>query len=251
MPPRGSNECTQAPAPTLFVTTRWSIVLSAKEKGSPDSASALETLCRTYWYPLYAFVRSSGYSPHDAQDLTQEFFARLLAKDYLRVVDPEKGRFRTFLKMAVKRFLTNEWERVRACKRGGGQAHLVLDTTLMEARFQEQSVNSLTPDSLYDRQWALALLGEAMGRLEQEYRIWGKTLELETLKLHLMSERGTIPYGELALAMRATEGAARVAVHRLRKRFRDLFREVIGETIAAAADLDEEVRYVLAVLGRG
>jgi RNA polymerase sigma-70 factor (ECF subfamily) len=233
------------------VTTHWSVVLAAKDKGAPDCAQALEVLCRTYWYPLYAFIRSSGYSPHDAQDLTQGFFARLLEMDCLRVVEPEKGRFRTFLKMALKRFMANEWVRVRASKRGGGRFHLPLDTTLGEARFQESLADSLTPDAVYDRQWALTLLGKSLERLEDEYKTAGKGSDFGHLKPYLTAERGTIPYGEIAAAMQATEGAARVAVHRLRRRFREVFRQVIAETISEPQELDQELRYILKVLSHG
>src|ERR1051326_1344492 len=155
-----SEGLAQTPQQPLFLTTHWSVVLAAKDKASPGCFEALEILCRTYWYPLYAFIRSSGYSPHDAQDLTQGFFERLLAKEYLRVVDPEKGRFRTFLKVALKRFLVHEWERGNAAKRGGGEPALSFDTGLAEQRFQAQTMHTLAPDLIYDRQWAFALLGE-------------------------------------------------------------------------------------------
>jgi len=247
----------QSQAPTedrpqpLFVTTRWSVVLAARDKASPDAAQALETLCRTYWYPLYAFVRSSGYSPPDAQDLTQEFFARLLARDYLRVVTREKGRFRTFLRMALKRFLAVEWERRHAQKRGGGQTHLPFDTAVAEQRFQEERADCLAPDQIYDRHWALTLLGEASARLERDYAQAGKAVELRHLQPHLTASRGEIPYAEIATALQTTEGAARVAVHRLRKRFRELFREVLADTVSAPEEVDGELRYVLEVLSRG
>lgn len=232
------------------MTTHWSVVLRAKDKSSPDCQQALETLCRTYWYPLYAFVRVSGYSSHDAQDLTQGFFMRLLAKDYLRVVEPEKGRFRTFLKMALKRFLIHEWDKVRAEKRGGGQPGLSFDTVLAEQLFQKEKADTHEADQIYDRRWALTLLGEATARLEGEYAESGKANELEQLKPYLTAERGSIPYGTVASALQTSDGAARVALHRLRKRFRDVFRDVVAETVSAPEDLDQEVSYILAVLGR-
>jgi DNA-directed RNA polymerase specialized sigma24 family protein len=234
----------------MFLTTHWSVVLAAKDKASPSCSQALETLCRTYWYPLYAFVRSSGYSPHDAQDLTQGFFARLLAKDYLRVVAPEKGRFRTFLKMALKRFLSHEWERNRAQKRGAGQSPLCFDTTMAEHRFQAQSTNTLTPDLIYDRDWAFTLLAQVTARLESEYTQSGKRTGFQTLRAHLTTERGAIPYAEIASDLDSTEGAARVAVHRLRKRFRELFREVIAETVSDGQEVEEELRHLINVLSR-
>jgi RNA polymerase sigma-70 factor (ECF subfamily) len=227
------------------------VVLAAKDKTSPDCAQALGTLCETYWYPLYAFIRGSGYSPQDAQDLTQGFFARLLAKDFLRLVEPERGRFRAFLKMALKRFLAHEWERGRAEKRGGGQACLSFDTAMAEQRFQAEETDTLGPDQIYDRQWALTLLGEVTARLEREYAAAGKAGDLRELKPYLAAERGTIPYADIARELHTTEGAARVAVHRLRKRFRQLFREVIAETVSGAERVEEELRHVVAVLSRG
>jgi len=238
-------------SPPLFVTTRWSVVLAARDPAAPGSREALETLCQTYWYPLYAFVRSSGHTPEDAQDLTQEFFARLLAKDYLRVVTPEKGRFRTFLRMALKRFLANEWDRWRAQKRGGGRTPLAFDTNLAETRFQQERADTLPPDHLYERRWALTLLDQAMVRLEREYATRGRGAEFLALKPHLTASHGEIPYAEIATALAATEGAARVAVHRLRKRFRELFRQTIADTVATPEEADAELRCVLEVLSRG
>ena len=178
----------------LFVTTRWSVVLTAQDKASPHSEAALETLCGIYWYPIYAFVRGLGNSPHDAQDLTQEFFALLLAKDYLRVVTPEKGRFRSFLRVAVRHFLSNERDRRRAQKRGGGRTQVPFDTVLAEQRFQnERERHALPPDCIYDRGWALTLLQEVMERLEREYR--AKPAEWQAYHPHLTADRSTIPYG--------------------------------------------------------
>lgn len=246
------SECLDQIQPqSLFVTTHWSVVLAAKDKVSPEGAQALEILCRTYWYPLYAFIRSSGYSPPDAQDLTQGFFARLLAKDFLRVVAPEKGRFRTFLRMALKRFLAHEWERVRAEKRGGGQVCISLDTAMAEQRFAAEGPVAVGPDQIYDRRWALTLLGEVTARLEREYTEAGKVAELNELRPHLTAERGRIPYAEIARSLQTTEGAARVAVHRLRKRFRELFRKIIAETVAGPGEVEEELRHVIGVLSRG
>src|SRR5512136_1055726 len=145
-------------APSLFLTTHWSVVLAAKDKSSPNSAAALEALCRAYWFPLYAFVRRQGHTPSDAEDLTQDFFARLLAKEYLQAADRDKGRFRTFLRVALKRFLANEWDRARRLKRGGGNTPLPLDTTAAEQRYQAEGSDALPPDRLYERRWARAML---------------------------------------------------------------------------------------------
>ena len=233
----------------LFVTTRWSVVLTARDKASPHSAAALETLCSTYWYPLYAFVRGLGHSPHDAQDLTQEFFARLLAKDYLRVVTPEKGRFRAFLRVAIRHFLSNERERRDAKKRGGGHTHVSFDSVLAERRFQNERADTLPPDCIYDRGWALTLLQEAMGRLEHAYR--NRPAEWQCYHPHLTADRKAIPYGEISATLGVTEGAARAAMHRMRKSFRQIFRDAVADTVAAPEEVEEEMRHVLEILSHG
>jgi len=243
-----TKETPDAPPQPLFVTTRWSVVLAAQDKSSPDSAAALETLCRAYWYPLYAYVRGSGRSPPDAQDLTQEFFARLLARDWLRVVLPEKGRFRTFLLATMKRFLTNEWHRDMAQKRGAGKQPLALDTAEAEHRFAAEP--ALAPDELYERRWAMTLLDESLERLQRGFTDTGREREFNSLKEWLTAERGSIPYGQIATNLGTTEGAARLAVHRMRKQFRQLFRQTIAETVDAAGDVDAEMRHLVAVLSR-
>lgn len=258
---------------SLFVTTHWSVVLAAKDKSSPDCAAALEALCRAYWYPLYAFVRRQGHAPCDAQDLTQEFFARLLAKDYLAAAAREKGRFRTFLRVALKRFLANEWDRARRLKRGGGYKLVSLDSGMAEdrcqssgkqagsllhesvdgataeERYQAERGGRLAPDRLYERRWAMTLLEQALGRLRAEHTAAGKAAEFERLKGVLMAERGAIRYGELAAALGLSEGAARVAVHRLRKRFRELFRAAVADTVSGPEEVEGELRYLVGVLG--
>jgi len=249
MPTTESDPASEIPARSWFVTTRWSVVLSAKDRTSPDSAQALEKLCRTYWYPLYAFARGAGHAPADAQDLTQEFFARFLAKDYLKVVAPEKGRFRTFLRLAFKRFLIHEWARLRAQKRGGGGAEAAFDAMSAEQRFQAENRSEVAPpDRLYDQRWAVALLREAVARIEGDYRASGREAEWCCLKPHLTAERGAIPYPEIALALGTTEGAARVAVHRLRRRFREVFRQMVADTVSGPGEVEEELREVLGAL---
>jgi len=210
----------------VFATTHWSVVLTARDPAAPESGAALETLCRTYWYPVYAFVRRQGQPPHDAQDLTQEFFARLLQKDYLRSAAREKGRFRTFLIVALKRFMANEWDRARALKRGGGETTLPLDTSLAESRYQMEPAADANPDRVYDRRWALTLLDQSF----------------------LTVDRAEIGYGAIAARLGISEGAARVAVHRLRKRFREVFREQIAQTVSSPAEIDEEVAHLVAAL---
>jgi RNA polymerase sigma-70 factor (ECF subfamily) len=233
----------------LFVTTHWSVVLAAKDKSSPESAAALEVLCRAYWYPLYAFVRRQGYSPSDSQDMTQEFFARLLAKEYLQAADREKGRFRTFLRVALRRFLANEWDRARRLKRGGGRTPLPLDTAAAEQRYQAEGDDALPPDRLYERRWARALLEQVLGRLRAEYAAAARTADFEQLKEALIADRGAIAYRDLATALGLSEGAARVAVHRLRKRFREVFRATVAETVSSPEEVEAELRHLVGLLG--
>jgi len=227
------------------------MVLNARNKASPGSREALESLCQTYWYPIYAFVRGAGRSPPDAQDLTQEFFMRFLTKDFLRLVTPEKGRFRTFLRMTLTRFLANEWDRAHAQKRGGGATHVSFDTALAEERLGREQAGMLAPDRTYDRCWALTLLDEAMSRLENEYNSAGKTVLWLQLKPHLTAERGSIAYPEIAAALGLTEGAARVVVHRFRKRFREIFRQAMADTVSTPEEVETELRLVLEILSDG
>ncbi len=237
-----------SPSP-IFVTTRWSVVLAAQDEISTRADVALETLCRTYWYPIYAYVRRSGCEAHDAQDLTQEFFARLLARKWLQAAVRERGRFRTFLLVALKRFLANEWHQAMAQKRGGGATLLTLDTADAEQRYAGEPV--LTPDQIFDRRWAITLLEQTLELLCAEFIALGKGREFDVLKDWLTAARGEIPYGELAVLLHTTEGAARVGVHRLRRRFRELFRENIEQTVAEPAAAEEEIRYLVSVLGGG
>src|SRR6187431_506428 len=212
---------------TLFLTTRWSVVLAARSVASTEAARALEALCRTYWQPLYAYARRRGHSPQDAEDLTQGFFAKLLEKGWLATVEQERGRFRQFLLMAFKRFLANEHDHAQRLKRGGGVHAVPLDTVLGEKLYREETPPSASADEVYDRRWALSLLDATLSQLRQEFEATDRLHEFETLKPQLTSARGEIAYGEIARALQTTEGAARVAVHRLRKRFREVFREQI------------------------
>jgi RNA polymerase sigma factor (sigma-70 family) len=233
----------------LFVTTHWSVVLSARDKTSPQSAEALERLCRTYWYPLYAHVRRLGINPHEAEDLTQEFFARALRKNYLEAADRERGRFRTFLLMALKRFLADEWDRAQAQKRGGGLPLLPLNTEVAEQRYQAESTE-LPADRAYEQRWAMAVLQQSLARLHQEFKQAGKEREFERLKRFLTVGQKDVLYADAAGELGQTEGALRVAVHRLRKRFRELFREEVANTVARAEDVDEEFRHLREVLSQ-
>jgi RNA polymerase sigma factor (sigma-70 family) len=235
--------------PRVFPNTRWSVVLTATQRPSPESAAALEAICRAYWYPLYAYVRRRGQSPPDAQDLTQEFFCRLLEKRWLDSANPDKGKLRTFLIVALKHFMTKEWRWATAQRRGGGQSQVQFDTAFAESRYAVDT-SSLAADETFDQQWALTLLDLTVNRLREEFAVADKTGDFEALKSCLMSERGAIDYAAVAKRLGVNEGAARVAVHRLRKRFREVYREEISQTLADGADLDGELRHLAAALAR-
>ncbi len=238
-----------APRP-VFVTTHWSLVLSARDRQSPQSAAALEKLCRAYWYPLYAYARRAGQSKENAEDLTQAFFAQLLEKKFLDSVQQERGRFRSFLLVALKRFMTNEWQRAHAQKRGGFQAQISLDTELAERKFQSEITSlEIPPDRAFERRWALTLLEQTMLRLRAEFESAEKTSEFEQLKTFLTADKKEIPYAKVAEEIGMSESALRVAVHRLRKRYRELFREEIAHTLADGESVEDELRHLLSVLG--
>ena len=228
-----------------FETTRWSLVLAAQGKSPGDLSRPLEALCRQYWRPLYAYVRHRGSSEHDAQDLTQAFFARLLEKDWLAAVDREKGRFRTFLLTALKRFLANEWDYAQARKRGGGEAFISLDVT---ESVSLADMNAPTAEALFERRWALTVFESALRRLRAEYEAAGRLAHYELLKPQLTAERGAIDYESLAAALSMEPASARSAVHRLRKRFREAFQEEVAETVADPSDVEDEMLALIAAL---
>lgn len=231
-----------------FNTTHWSAVLLAGQSQAPQAAMALNDLCRTYWYPLYAYVRRHGHSPPDAQDLTQEFFARLLEKKYLKLATQERGRFRSFLLKSLKHFLVSEWVRGKAQKRGGGQKVIPLDEAAAEITYQQEPAGTLAPESLYDKLWAMTLLERAMERLGEIYAATGKQKLFDRLKKLLLSEGSGECYRELAGPLGLSEGAVKVAVHRLRRRFRDVVRAEIAQTVATPAEVDEELRCLMTAM---
>ena len=240
---------TRHPPRPVFVTTHWSLVLSARDRKSPQSAAALETLCRVYWYPLYAFIRHSGQSKENAEDLTQAFFTRLLSSQFLESAEQERGRFRSFLLVALKRFMANEWERAHAQKRGGFRTAISLDTDLAERKIQiELAGSEVPPDRAFERRWALALLEQTMSRLRSEFDRAGKMAEFERLKVFLTAERSEIPYATVARELGMEEGTLRVAVHRLRRRYRELFREEVAHTLAEGESVEEELKHLMTVL---
>ena len=228
-----------------FCSTHWSIVLAARGDSAPAQA-ALAQLCQSYWYPLYAFVRRQGVAPHDAQDLTQEFFARLIAKEWLDAVRRERGRFRSWLLAAMKHFLANEWDKSRARKRGGGVQFVSIDDATAETRYAQEPADLATADRLYDRRWALTLLDRVLARLRKEMADAGKVVQFDALKFCLTGDKTA--YAEVAVTLGMSEGAVKVAVHRLRERYRDFIRAEITETVATPAEVDDEMRHLLAAL---
>ena len=225
------------------------MVARAGHSDTPQAQAALEKLCQTYWYPLYAYVRRRGHSVEDAQDSTQEFFARLLAGHWVSDADRTKGRFRTFLLTALNRFLANEWDHAHARKRGGDFVAVPLDTDIAESRYSADTKAALDADRLYDRQWAITLLDRTLNRLEAEQQRLDKADEFAVLSVALTAERGDIPYAAMAAKLNQNEPAVRMAVHRLRKRFREVFREEISQTVADPREVEAEIRHLLGALG--
>jgi RNA polymerase sigma factor (sigma-70 family) len=240
------------PAPAgrrQFVTTRWSQVLAAGSEPTLSSRDALARLCEVYWYPLYAYVRRWGYDADEAQDLTQEFFARLLEKHYLRAADPARGRFRSFLLASLKHFLSNERDRQTAVKRGGRVTIIPLEFENAEGRYQLEPPDAETPETIYERRWALTLLDRTLGRLRDEFEEAGKAALFGRLEGYLTGEQETVPYAELAAELGMSEGAVKVTVHRLRRRFGALLREEIAETVSDPVEVDGEIRELFRSLG--
>ena len=239
----------EAQAAGHFVTTRWSQVVAAgRPTDSTHARAALEQLCQSYWYPLYAYVRRQGHAPHDAQDLTQAFFARLLERNALGAADRERGRFRSFLLATLKNFLRDEWDKLRAQKRGGGQAVISLDAGDAESRYALEPADTLTADRIFERRWAMLLLDRALERLRAEHETAGKLAQFEPLKASLAGSRESQPYSELATQLGLSEGAVKVAVHRLRQRYREVIRAEIAETVASEAEVESELRHLMAAL---
>jgi RNA polymerase sigma-70 factor (ECF subfamily) len=231
-----------------FATTHWSTVLAAKDEHSPAAAEALEKLCRRYWPPVYAFIRRRGHEPVEAQDLTQEFFARLLEKNYLEAANPSKGRFRTLLLTAVSRFLINERERALAKKRGGGAVHFSLEAELAEQGYHVEPADIATPETLYERRWAETVLEIVLTRLRKEFESAGELDRFEVLKPFLAAEKQGASGAEIAARLGITESAAYSAVHRLRQRYGEILRDEIAQSVVSPDEVDDELRYLVRVL---
>lgn len=244
-PPSSSPALPNSPAADCFVTTRWTVVIAAGQRDQPQADQALEELCRTYWYPLYVYIRRQGHPREDAQDLAQAFFARFLARNYLAGLSAEKGRFRAFLLASLKHFLANEWDRAQCLKRGGQATHLSLDWQDAEDRYQLVLIDPMSPDRLYDRTWAMTLLERVVGQLQAECEADGRTGLYTALKGFLTVDREAIPHARVAGELGVTEGAVRVSVHRLRRRYRELLRQEIAQTLADPDQVQEEMRVLL------
>lgn len=236
------------PGDEQFNTTHWSVVLAAGQGDSPDAQQALGQLCRTYWYPLYAFVRRQGRSPQDAQDLTQEFFARFLAREYFRLADPARGRFRSFLLASLKALLAEAHRHAHRLKRGGGQTFLSWDALAAEERYAAEPRDESTAETLYEQRWALTLLETVLARLGAEMAAAGKGELFAALTGQLWGEPDAPSYAELSARLEMSEGTLKVTVHRLRRRFRELLREEVAHTVTDAAEIDEELRHLVAVV---
>lgn len=230
-------------------TTQWSQVLAARDGSGTEARVALESLCQTYWQPLYAYVRHQGYGPEEARDLTQGFFADLLEKDSLEDVDPSKGRFRSFLLAALRHFLSHQRDRERALKRGGGTLTLSLDTEVAEERYLREPGTARSPEEVFERRWAMTVLGRALATLRHESNSENQLERFELLKMYLTGEEPRKPYREVGEKLGMSELAVRKAVHRLRRRFGQVLRDEISETVAGEAAIDDEVRHLLTVIG--
>jgi RNA polymerase sigma factor (sigma-70 family) len=232
----------------IFATTRWTVVLMAGGSTSVGSAAALEQLCRTYWYPLYSFVRGRGLSPHDAEDLIQSFFAFLLEKEVIARADRERGRFRTFLLAALQNFQANERARAGSLKRGGGLVMVSFDELQAEARYRNEPATNLSPERVFDQKWAASLLDQVLQILRQEYTAAGKAALFEALRQLLWGGRGEMSYETLARQLGTTEGAIKVAVHRLRLRYKECLHHEVMHTVAAPGEVEDELRHLLTSL---
>jgi DNA-directed RNA polymerase specialized sigma24 family protein len=231
-----------------FQTTSWSLVLRAAGQSSTQAHEALAKLCQTYWHPVYSFVRRSGYQPDQAQDLTQGFFLVLLEKNYVGDADRQRGRFRSFLLTSVKHFLANERDRAHALKRGGGQKPISIDVLEAEGWYAPAAVEPTTPESLFERRWALSLLEHVMAKLRSEFAGMNKAKQFERMSAFLNCDPAGARYEELAAELVMSAGALRVAVHRMRRKYRNILRAEIAETVSTPEEIDEEIRFLLSTL---
>lgn len=232
----------------VFRTTRWSVVLAAGQLPSPESGRALEQLCGVYWYPIYAWLRRQGHAVHDAQDLTQSFLAHLLQNRRLHRVSSDKGRFRSFLLASLKHFIANERDKMSALKRGGQISFVSVDDVQAENRYSHEPAHSLTPEKIFERTWAMTLLQSVLGSLRDEYTSDGKGPLFEVLQHCLTGDQDGLSYAEVATRLNLTEGAVKMVALRLRRRFGELLRQEIEQTVEQPRDVDDEIRTLFAAL---
>ena len=245
---RSASKENLLPAQSYFATTHWSIVSAASDLSAASSEAALAQLCRTYWYPLYAFIRRKGHSPLDAQDLTQAFFARLLEKNYVAQADRERGRFRTYLLAALTHFLADEWDKTRRLKRGGGREVLSFDAASAEERYRLEPIDPLDAAKLYERRWVTTLFDQVLARLEQEFRDSGKGGLFDGLKSSLLADDSALSHAELGAQLGLSVEVVKQTVHRMRRRYREVFREEIAQTVAGPGEIEDELKHLFAVL---
>lgn len=244
MHPADPSRSRSGPRAAYFATTRWSLVLAAGGTASSQSRDALETLCTLYWHPVYAYIRRQGHSPEEAEDLTQGFFARLLESSALEAADPQRGRFRSFLLTSVKHFLADERDKLHAQKRGGGRRPVSLDLRHAEGRYLLEPADDVTPEKLFERHWAQTVLELVLAELRRRYARDGKEHIFECLKGFLRGRTARGSYSAAGAELGMTQAAARVAVHRLRQRYRELLCEHIAQTVASPEDIDDEIRHL-------
>lgn len=231
-----------------LVTTQWNQILAARDGSETEARAALEALCQTYWQPIYAYIRHQGSSPDEARDLTQGFFAEFLEKDLIRSVDPERGRFRSFLLASLRHYLSHERTHARALKRGGGTRTLSLDVEAGEAGYARRPAEEMTPVDVFERRWAMTVLDQAMRRLQEESEATDSDSQFEKLKSYLTGSEPRAPYRETSNALGISEGAVATAVHRLRQRYGQYLRSEIAETVVDQADVDDELRNMLTLV---
>ncbi|MHB8861245.1 MAG: RNA polymerase sigma factor [Pirellulaceae bacterium] len=247
LPENSSRDKSQHGSASRFETTRWSVILAAGQVKTPYSAAAMQSLCQSYWHPLYAYARRRVTDVNEAQDLTQAFFAELLEKNYVDAATPSRGRFRAFLLTAFKHFLSKQWGKARAQKRGGGRTPLSIDFDRADARYGIEPSAGLTPEQLYDRQWAVTLLEQVMAQLAEEYADRGKGELFQRIKDFAIGDHAGARYAHAAASLGMSEAAAKMAAHRLRQRYRQLLREQIAQTVATPQDVDAEIRELFAL----
>jgi DNA-directed RNA polymerase specialized sigma24 family protein len=246
----GTDQPDRGAATGQFTATHWSMVLAARDGSSTQVHTALAQLCRTYWYPLYAYIRRHGHSAHDAQDLTQGFFAHLLGRNFLENVGPLKGKFRSFLLAALNHFLSDEWDKSRAAKRGGAQTFISLDDHNAEELYLAEPDSTTTAEKIFERRWALALLAQAFGRLRGEFGAAGKAREFEQLKVFLSTPTSDGSYDTVAVELGMAATSVAVKVHRLRQRYGELIRSEIAHTVASPEEIEEEMTHLFNAVGQ-